>query len=217
MLCNNTPGGAAVTITPPAAAASNKGRVYIVKRVNTNVSGTSGDCEVANVDGLGGNVVLKGPTPGLLTTNVSGVTIQSDGTQWWVVGTIAGTIPPTAVQGVATGSFDVNSVRVYATDAQQGRRLTAVVPASGQVLVILTAEASGSSSNSDRATAFMSVSLNDSVALDANSLRVTGDNPVRASVTVLITNLTPGASINFEAVYKRSVAAPRRSMRDKSS
>jgi hypothetical protein len=38
--------------------------------------------------------------------------------------------------------------------------------------------------------------------LDANSLRVTGE-PVRASITVLITNLTPGVSITFEAVYGR--------------
>jgi hypothetical protein len=44
--------------------------------------------------------------------------------------------------------------------------------------------------------------LNGSVALDANSLRVTGDVPVRASITVLITNLTPGVSITWEAVYK---------------
>jgi hypothetical protein len=48
----------------------------------------------------------------------------------------------------------------------------------------------------------MSVSLNGSVALDANSLRVTGDHPVRASITVLITNLTPGTPIIFEAAYK---------------
>jgi hypothetical protein len=38
--------------------------------------------------------------------------------------------------------------------------------------------------------------------LDANSLRVTGDVPVRASITVLITDLTPGVSITWEAVYK---------------
>ena len=53
----------------------------------------------------------------------------------------------------------------------------------------------------------MSVSLNGSVALDANSLRVSGENPVRASITVLITNLTPGTSITFSAVYK-SVTIP---------
>jgi hypothetical protein len=48
----------------------------------------------------------------------------------------------------------------------------------------------------------MSVSLNGSVALDANSLRVTGATRVRSSITVLITNLTPGVSITWEAVYK---------------
>ena len=80
--------------------------------------------------------------------------------------------------------------------------MTAVVPASGNLLVILTAELSGPANNDANSTAFMSVSLNNSVALDANSLRVTGDNPVRASITVLITNLTPGATITFTAVYK---------------
>jgi hypothetical protein len=44
--------------------------------------------------------------------------------------------------------------------------------------------------------------LNGSVALDANSLRVTGENALRASITVLITGLTPGVTITFEAVYK---------------
>jgi len=48
----------------------------------------------------------------------------------------------------------------------------------------------------------MSVSLDNSIALDANSLRVTGNNPVRASVTLLLTGLTPGINITFRAVYK---------------
>ncbi len=84
-----------------------------------------------------------------------------------------------------------------------------VVPASGQVLVILTAEVSGTSkSNGDpQSTGFMSVSLNNSVALDANSLRVTGEDPVRASITVLITNLTPGVTITFSARYKSAPVA----------
>jgi hypothetical protein len=80
-----------------------------------------------------------------------------------------------------------------------GPRVQAVIPASGRVLVILTAEASASNGNS---TAFMSVSLDNSTALDTNSLRVTGDNPVRASVVVLIADLTPGLNVTFEAVYK---------------
>ena len=87
--------------------------------------------------------------------------------------------------------------------------MTATVPASGNLVVILTGELSGNSSNNGgpTSTAFMSVSLNGSVALDANSLRVSGENPVRASITVLITNLTPGTSITFSAAYK-SVTIP---------
>jgi hypothetical protein len=197
VLCNNTAAAGPVIITPPAAAASNKGRIYIVKRVNPNASGTNDRCEVANVDGVAGNVVLRGPNPGLLTTDVSGVTIQSDGTQWWIVGAINGTVPPTAVQDVATTSIDVPQA-VYTPDPT-GPRVQVVVPASGQLIVILTGELSTSRNSS---AAFMSVSLNNSIALDANSLRVTGTDPVRSSITVLITNLTPGVTINFEAVYK---------------
>ena len=146
-------------------------------------------------------MVLQGPTPGLLTTNLSGVTIQSDGTQWWVVGTIAGTTTPTARQNIATNVINVTQA-VYTPDPT-GPSVNAIVPASGQLIVILTAEASGSNQgNNACSTAFMSVSLNGSNAFDANALRVTGDVPVRASITVLITGLTPGVAINFEAVYK---------------
>jgi hypothetical protein len=80
-----------------------------------------------------------------------------------------------------------------------GPSVDAVIPASGKVLVILTGELSGSNNTS---TAFMSVSLDNSVALDTNSLRVTGANPVRASVTVLISGLTPGLTVHFAAVCK---------------
>ena len=49
----------------------------------------------------------------------------------------------------------------------------------------------------------MSVSLDGSVALDTNSLRGgEGNSVVRASVVVLIGGLTPGLTVNFEAVYK---------------
>jgi hypothetical protein len=65
-----------------------------------------------------------------------------------------------------------------------GPSVTVVVPPSGQVTLILTAEVSASAGG----TAFMSVALNGSIALDANSLRVTGNDPVRASITVLITS-----------------------------
>ncbi len=196
VLVNNT-AGLPVIITPPAAAASNMGRVYIIKRVNPNDPEVDGTCEVANVDGTGENVLLQGPNPGTLSTDVTGVTIQSDGTQWWIVGTITGTLPPRAVQGVATASIDVTS-EVY-IDSIDGPDATAVVPASGQLILILTGELS---TKRDDSTAFMSVSLNNSIALDANSLRVTGKKPVRASITVLITGLTPGVSIDFSARYK---------------
>src|SRR5205085_305586 len=125
------------------------------------------------LDGLGANVVLN--APGTLTTYRSGVTIQSDGTQWWTIGITPGTVPPTPAQGVATGVILVSQA-VYTADPA-GPRVTTIVPPSGDVTLILTAEASGvSASNGDPcSTAFMSVSLNGSVALDANSLRVTGD------------------------------------------
>jgi hypothetical protein len=67
------------------------------------------------------------------------------------------------------------------------------------VLVILTGELSGSNVNS---IAYMSVSLDNSVALDTNSLRVEGTNVVRSSLMLLLTGLTPGLSVNFSAVYK---------------
>jgi hypothetical protein len=195
VLCNNAANVAPVIITPPPAAASNKGRIYILKRVNPDLIGTNDACEVANLDALAENVVLN--APGTLTTQRSGVTIQSDGTQWWIVGEIAGTTPPTAVQGVATASFDENS-NVY-IDGPSGPEATVVIPASGQVILTLTGELSTNRQNS---TAFMSVSLNNSFAIDANSLRVTGPNPVRSSITVLITALTPGTTITFSARYK---------------
>ncbi len=202
VLCNNAAGVAPLTITPPPAALSNKGRVYVIKRVSPDQVGTNDRCEVANVDGLVAPVELNAPST--LTTYRSGLTIQSDGTQWWIVGVTPGMVPPTPAQGVATpATLVTQSVYVTATDGL-GPRVTTVVPPSGDVTLILTAEASGTStSNGDPcSTAFMSVSLNGSVALDANSLRVTGAVRVRSSITVLITNLTPGVSITWEAVYK---------------
>jgi hypothetical protein len=84
-----------------------------------------------------------------------------------------------------------------------GPSVDAVIPASGKVLVILTAEVSGSNVGSNASsTGFMSVSLDNSIALDTNSLRVTGENPVRASVTLLLTGLAPGTT-TFAAMYKR--------------
>ena len=66
-------------------------------------------------------------------------------------------------------------------------------------LVILTADINGSAIFDS--AGFMSVSVDGLPALDTNSLRVEGPNPVRASVTTLITGLTPG-SHTFTAMYK---------------
>ena len=88
-------------------------------------------------------------------------------------------------RGVASGTVSTGSTVYVALGG--GRRWTQIIPASGKVLVILTGELSGSNTNT---TAFMSVSISNSNAFDTNSLRVTGSDPVQASVTVLIAGLT---------------------------
>jgi hypothetical protein len=65
-------------------------------------------------------------------------------------------------------------------------------------LVFLTAEITGSTGN---AAGFMSVSVDGGPALDMNSLRVAGNDAVRATAESLITGLTPG-SHTFLAMYK---------------
>ena len=68
-----------------------------------------------------------------------------------------------------------------------------------QAIVILTAQIDGSTGQT---AGFMNVQV-DAVPVpnDANSLRVFGNDPVRASATALITGLTPGVH-TFTAVYK---------------
>jgi hypothetical protein len=210
VLCDNAAGLPGVVITPPAAAASNRGRIYIIKRVNSNVAGTNDNCEVANIDGIVGsvgNVVLQGPSPGTLTSDLVGVTIQSDGTQWWIVGTIVGTISARGVQGVATPVVRSNAALYEPLIG--GPSAATIVPASGQLALTLTAEISGGSeaNGAPCSTAFMSVSLDGpgldpDIVLDANSLRGTGAVPGRASISVLITDLTPGILVTFTARYK---------------
>jgi hypothetical protein len=82
VLCNNSAGGAAITITPPPAAPSNTGRVYVVKRIN--VAGSN--CLLGSgVDGAAGTHTLS--PPGTTTAGTaSGYMIQSDGTTWWIIG-----------------------------------------------------------------------------------------------------------------------------------
>jgi hypothetical protein len=80
--------------------------------------------------------------------------------------------------------------------------VTVTIPASGKALVILTGQLFGSTGNS---AAFMSVAVSGATtvaASDANSLRVAGNDAVRASATALITGLTPGSN-TFTAKYKQ--------------
>jgi hypothetical protein len=201
VLCNNAGAVTPIVISPPAAAASNMGRLYNVKRVHANIPGNNDACVVANPDGASGNLELSAPGPTLLTTERSGVTLQSDGTQWWLVGAVTGTRLPPANENSASGTQTTGSA-VY-VPLLGGPSVVQVVPESGRVLVTLTAEAHGSDSgNSPCSTAFMSVSIDGSVALDTNSLRVTGGSTIiRASVTNLLAGLIPGPH-TFTAVYK---------------
>jgi hypothetical protein len=89
----------------------------------------------------------------------------------------------------------------YTNLATIGPTVTVTVPASGRVLVIVTAQINGSTGN---AAGFMSVFIDGAVTLgvaDATSLRVAGNNAVRASATSLITGLTPGTH-TFTAAYR---------------
>jgi hypothetical protein len=79
--------------------------------------------------------------------------------------------------------------------------VTVTVPASGKVLVIVTAQVLGSTGN---ASGFMSVTVDGVTPLaveDSNSLRVAGNNAIRASATSLLTGLTPGSHI-FTSIYR---------------
>jgi hypothetical protein len=76
IFCEN-PGGVAKTMTLPSAA-SNPGKVYVIKR-----TGASG-CEVAGLTAAEGNpYALNAPSPGA----ISGIVVQSNGTSWWIIST----------------------------------------------------------------------------------------------------------------------------------
>jgi hypothetical protein len=95
------------------------------------------------------------------------------------------------------------SVDVY-TPLAGGPQVPLTLPVPGQgacpcrVLVILTAQINGSTGN---AAGFMSVQVDNGIAVDATSLRVAGNNAVRASATSLIPGLAAGPH-TFTAVYK---------------
>jgi hypothetical protein len=61
------------------AAASNPGRIYRAKRINTAGAGACQVTPIAAVDG-GPTVTLAAPP-----TTTSAMEFQSDGTNWWVI------------------------------------------------------------------------------------------------------------------------------------
>ena len=79
IFCNNAGGGTKVITLPDPT--TNGGRLIAVKRVN-NGSGSPFNCQVNGLNAQEGpNLTLAQPSSGA----VSGVTVMSDGTNWWVV------------------------------------------------------------------------------------------------------------------------------------
>jgi hypothetical protein len=74
ILCNNTSG--AITISLPTAAGCT-GRVYVIKKVSPAGNTVTVDGYLAET--------IDGNSTYVLTTQYSTVTIQSDGTNWWVL------------------------------------------------------------------------------------------------------------------------------------
>lgn len=71
--CNNT---ANITINLPAAATCS-GRIYVIKKISNNAFTISVDPNASeNIEGSS--------TPYSITTYLQSITIQSDGTQWWI-------------------------------------------------------------------------------------------------------------------------------------
>jgi hypothetical protein len=75
VFCNNT-GGATKHITLPSAVGV-AGRIYAIKRV----SGSTLSCDVIGLAAAEGNPLALGQ-PGAST---SGIIVQSDGTNWWII------------------------------------------------------------------------------------------------------------------------------------
>jgi hypothetical protein len=77
ILCGN-PGGNSKTMTLPAASA-NLGKIFVFKQV----AGTPGTCVVSGIAAGDGGPNISLGLPGSGSTNA--ITIQSDGTSWWVL------------------------------------------------------------------------------------------------------------------------------------
>jgi len=82
IFCASPGGGASSKIITLPAASANTGKVYVIKRTaqSPNTCSVAG---VATADG-GSSYVLNPPGGGL----VSGIMVQSDGTNWWVISNV---------------------------------------------------------------------------------------------------------------------------------
>jgi hypothetical protein len=79
VLCNNPGAGTTKTMTLPSAA-GNTGRIYVLKRINA--AGT-GACEASGVAVLDGGPIVTLSAPSITSNSI---TVQSDGSNWWVIG-----------------------------------------------------------------------------------------------------------------------------------
>ena len=74
IICNAT--GGSFTITLPAVA-SHEGRIYCIKKIDSSAN-------TVTVDG-NGSETIDDATTAVLTTQYESITIQSDGSEWWII------------------------------------------------------------------------------------------------------------------------------------
>jgi hypothetical protein len=90
------------------------------------------------------------------------------------------------------------TLTAYGDLTTPGPSVTVVVPASGTVLVSVTAQMDG---NANSTSCLMSFKIGAAGASDANAVILAGSAIQRASANALLTGLAPG-STTFTAVYR---------------
>jgi collagen triple helix repeat protein len=111
----------------------------------------------------------------------------------------AGTAGTVAAPAIPTAESTTSIT--YANLATVGPAVTVDVPASGRVLISVTA---GIQTTTGSALGYMSFAMsgtNTSTGSDATALNLLGNNFQKASATFVLTGLTPG-STTFTAVYR---------------
>ncbi len=192
------------------------GRVYIIKRVQSETTPTlTALAKVANVDGTRANVLTPGAESWHAEHRRDGRDhLQSNGTQWWIVGTITGTLPPRSCPRRRLAPPPV-SLKIVTLSTSRlpwgtGRTLRRGRPGLGTSnrLMILTGELS--TKRDDAHAVHIQSTRTTATATDANSLRVTGKKPSRSSITVLITGLDPSDPSTSAPSTRSSVARKQR-------